>query len=195
MAKSNSEVAQAFVMGGKVCKGSNTAYDRMTLPVSRQVRTFTSYSTVVAVITEGTLWWMDYKSSSTHRQLRYIFGWWANANEHDPAALSMCVRYPTEGASNNNVHNYVFMAEDSLDGLLKPRIRMPTKVALWGRFLRWMDRIELLLTLPCYASSPTAPVLARVDTLRRIRDSNAANPAGLDETIIVIRAVHALEGN
>ena len=195
MSKTNSQVAQAFVMGGKVCKGSNTVeYDRMEFPASwRQVRTFTSYSTVVAVITEGTLWWKDYPSNSTQRQLSYVRSAWQTANA-GTKALSICVAHPLEGASDNNVANYVVQAEDTLQDLLKPRIRASTKVALWDKFLRWVDRTELLLTMPCYSSSPSTTVMKRMDTLRRIRDSNASNPVGLDTIITNVRAIHELEG-
>ena len=194
MAKTNSEVAEAFVKGSKPCKGSNTEYDRTQRPDIRQVRTFTSYSTVVAVITEGTLWWTDYRSSTTMRQLSYVHSAWRTASL-GTKALSICVAHPTEGASNNNVANYVVQAEDAMQKLLKPRIHMPTKVALWGKFLHWVDRTELLLTMPCYASSPSTTVMERMAALRRIRDSNASNPTGLDTIITNVRAIHALEGN
>jgi hypothetical protein len=196
MAKTNSEVAQAFVAGGKPCKGSNTEYGRTESTGIRQVRTFTSYSTVVAVITEDRLWWKDYPSNSTQRQLSYVHQAWraAHLGENTPG-LSTCVPHPAEGASNNNVTNYVVEAEDTLQKLLKPRTRTTTKVALWEKFLRWVDRTELLLTLPCYLSAPSTTVMERMGTLRRIRDSNASNPVGLDTIITNVRAIHALEGN
>lgn len=194
MSKTNSEVAEAFVKGGKPCKGSNTEYDLLTFHTVPAVRKFTSYSTVVAVITEGTLWWKDYPSSSTQRQLSYVHSAWRTANL-GKKALSICVPHPAEGASNNNVTNYVVEAEDALQRLLKPRIHMPTKVALWGKFLHWVERTELLLTMPCYATAPSTTVMERMATLRRIRDSNASNPAGLDTIITNVRAIHALEGN
>jgi hypothetical protein len=195
MTKTNSEVAQAFVSGGKACKGSNTLYDRMELPrIPFAVRTFTSYSTLVAVIAEGTLWWNDYRSNSTRRQLSYVHAaWWTASVGTD--ALSMCVDRPLQGASDSNVCSYVVKAEDTLQKLLKPRIRNTTKANHWGEFLSLVDRTELLLTLPCYSSAPSKTVMKRLDTLRRIRDSNASNPVGLDRVITNVRAIHALEGN
>ena len=195
MAKTNSQVAQAFVMGGKVCKGSNTAYDRMELPASRQVRTFTSYSTVVAVIRDDILWWMDYRSSSTQRQLSYVRSAWYAAKGAE--GKTVCVPDPAGGSSHTNVLFYVRMGEEALQALLKPRIRDTTKVKHWGEFLSWVERTDDLLTLPCYSMPLGELVRERLGALRRIRDSNASNPVGLDTIITIItnvRAIHELEG-
>lgn len=197
MAKSNSEVAEAFAKGGRPCKGSNTDYSRTVMLFNgkdgNELRKFTSYSTVVAVIRDDILWWMDYRSSSTQRQLQYVRRAWYEAKGEN--AKSMCVPDPAGGASHTNVLYYVRMGEEALQSLLKPRIRDTTKVKHWGEFLSWVERTDHLLTLPCYSLPLGELVRERLETLRRIRDSNDANPVGLGTVITNVRAIHALEGN
>lgn len=196
MAKTNSEVAEAFATGGRPCKGSNTEYGRVLVlrkgNADSEVRTFTSYSTVVAVIRDDILWWRDYRSQSTQRQLQYVRRAWHAAKGDE--GKTVCVPDPAGGASHTNVHAYVVMGEEALQALLKPRIRNTTKVKHWGEFLSWVERTEHLLTMPCYSLPLGELVRERLDSLRRIRDSNDANPVGLGTVITNIRAIHALEG-
>jgi hypothetical protein len=193
MSKTNSEVAAAFVHNGKPCKGSNTEYTEYTVSLQGAgSRTFTSYSTVVAYIRDNILWWVDYGSNSTQRQLSYIHREWRNL---DPEGKRMmCVDRVLGGASLGNVAAYIKTAQQHLQDLATPRIRNTTKAAHWGKFLSRMAETEKLLTMPCYDLPPGELANARLTVLRAIRDSNDANPTGLDTVITNARAIYALEG-
>lgn len=196
MAKTNSEVAAAFVAGGKPCRGSNTSYS-VLLPRQGQgndpvaVREFTSYSTVVAVIRDDILWWNDYRSTTTQMHLSCVRSAWDRVSGDKPM---VCVPFPGEGASTRNVEDAVTRSMNAVNEMLTPRIHLKTQVKHWAEFLRRLAATEHLLTLPCYGTQPTEAVLERLAIARVIRDGNTANPTGLDTVITNVRAVYALEG-
>jgi len=197
MAKTNQEVAQAFVSGGKPCKGSNTMYNVFPVDIGQgndpvAVREFVSYSTVVAVIRDGILWWTDYRSATTQRHLSSVRSAWDRSDLLDKPMV--CVPFPGDGASTRNVEDAVVRAMNALSEMLTPRIQMKTKVKHWGVFLARLAFTEHLLTLPCYGAQPTEAVLERLAIARVIRDGNTANPTGLDTVITNVRAIYALEG-
>ena len=191
MALSNKDVAKAFVDGGvRHRHGSNTVYTPRHARGSK--RTFTSYRTVVAVIHETVafgpvLFWMDYKSASTQRQLSYVHHHWGM---RPGVNHSVCVDHPNDGAGTYNVHCLLGNAQTELMAMVKPRIRMTTKIKHWSRFVALMGDIDLLRVI-----TPSIPMTDQYRGFVRILDGNIdANPTGLEATILKVRAVMALEG-
>ena len=191
MALSNKDVAKAFVDGGvRHRHGSNTTYSGAN---ALRARTFTSYRTVVASIHETAafgpvLFWMDYKSHSTQRQLSYVRHYWSM---RPGVNHSVCVDHPNDGAGTYNVHCLLGNAQAELTAMVKPRIRRTTKAKHWARFVARMGDIDLLRAI-----DPSIPMTDQYRGFIRILDGHTpeANPVGLEATILKVRAVMALEG-
>ena len=197
MAFTNSEIAQRFVRG-LPGKGSNTRAE-LRGDNGQFCGVFISYSTPVACIRDGRLWVdTDTYSASTQRQLSYVYRAWRDHTLGKPDVEdSVRVPFIFEGGSRLNVEHYLHKAKESLKKICAPRIRMHTRIALWGDYLRAMGYADKLMALPCYGS-PVTPEFMQ----REYAAANAAraglNPVGLGEfdndMLLRVKAITALEG-
>lgn len=206
MGLSNQDVARRFVDGHKkIATGSNTRYDP---PVHANAsRLFTSYSTIVAVIKPVTtlggiveqLWWMDYRSQSTMRQLSYVHCAWRKRYPDDDIreANTFCVMRPTEGGSDSNTRQYLTLADRELQDMLKPRIREHTRTRHWLQFQSHLRYAEKVMAQPSIYGVTAGSTQELYERLRGVREG--ANPVGLspslEEMVLRVRAIVALQGD
>lgn len=206
MGFTNKQVAERFVAGHpRGCGGSNTTYVSPAKD-SRAPRTFMSYSTDVAVIsycpTTGAeqLWWMDYRSQSTMRQLSYVHTAWRNKHIGlDPAAReanTFRVAYPGVFGCPDNVMPYLKEAQGHLSDMVLPRKHEATRIRLWQAFLHNLAYAEKIMAQIPLVTAVPGSMYELHERLSLIRDGN---PTGLNdnmaETILRVRAILALQGN
>ena len=197
MAFTNSEIAQRFVRG-LPGKGSNTRAE-LRVDNGQSCGAFISYSTPVAYIRDGRLWVdTDTYSASTQRQLSYVYRAWRDHTSGKPDVEDP-VRVPFifEGGSRRNVEHYLHKAKEALKKICAPRIRMHTRIALWGDYLRAMGYADKLMALPNYGTSISPEFMAeKYDPVNRAREG--LNPTGLGEfdndMLLRVKAITALEG-
>ena len=197
MAFTNSEIAQRFVRG-LPGKGSNTRAE-LRVDNGQSCGVFISYSTPVAYIRDGRLWVdTDTYSASTQRQLSYVYRAWRDHTSGKPDVEDP-VRVPFifEGGSRRNVEHYLHKAKEALKKICAPRIRMHTRIALWGDYLRAMGYADKLMALPNYGTSISPEFMAeKYDPVSRAREG--LNPVGLGEfdndMLLRVKAITALEG-
>ena len=195
MAFTNEQVAERFV-AGKEGKGSNTQsrlyVTRIGQPLSGME--FVSYSTVVATILEGRLYIGARRySQTTDRQLSYV----RRAGAIEKLGAPIYVPFVHEGGSRRNVEHYLHTAKQSLQKICDPRIRMTTRQAHWGDYLRNMEYADRLMTLPCYGSAVSPEFMAeKYDPANRARQGlNPTGLAGFDNDMLLrVKAIAALEG-
>jgi hypothetical protein len=102
-----------------------------------------------------------------------------------------------EGGSRRNVEHYLHKAKEALKKICAPRIRMHTRIALWGDYLRAMGYADKLMALPNYGTSISPEFMAeKYDPVNRAREG--LNPVGLGEfdndMLLRVKAITALEG-
>lgn len=197
MAFTNEQVAERFVRG-LPGKGSNARVELRT-DNGQSCGAFISYSTPVAYIRDGRLWAdTDTYSASTQKQLSYVYRAWRDHTFGKPErADPIHVPFIFEGGSRRNVEHYLHKAKESLKKICAPRIRMHTRIALWGDYLRAMGYADRLMTLPCYGTSISPEFMAeKYDPVNRAREG--LNPTGLEgfdnDMLLRVKAITALEG-
>jgi hypothetical protein len=197
MAFTNEQVAERFVRG-LPGKGSNARVE-LRVDNGQSCGAFISYSTPVAYIRDGRLWVdTDTYSASTQRQLSYVYRAWRDHTSGKPDVEDP-VRVPFifEGGSRRNVEHYLHEAKEALKKICAPRIRMHTRIALWGDYLRAMGYADKLMALPNYGTSISPEFMAeKYDPVNLARAG--LNPTGLGEfdndMLLRVKAITALEG-
>lgn len=198
MAFTNEQVAERFV-AGKEGKGSNTqsrAYRSIGVHNSWVLAgmEFVSYSTVVATIFDNRLYICTHRySPTTDRQLSYV----RRAGAIEKLGAPIYVPFVHEGGSRRNVEHYLHTAKQSLQEICAPHIRMTTRQAHWGDYLRNMEYADRLMTLPNYGTPISPEFMAeKYDPANRARAG--LNPVGLEkfdnDMLLRVKAITALEG-